>query len=265
MLMKVFEIANTYVDVAVPILTFIFGLITSKYIIFYKKYLLKKIIRVKRAKSNLVVPTRTGLLNDLFHTSLEADYITFNESILILEAQKILDELGTPVADLNLQRDIEKMDVTKNAFCLGGPLANKHVAAIFKTVIQGVKFSSHHFDDPSYSEFQDFLLPMPEDNLDRIQINGKTVLKYNRKNEGYIILIHLGKKDFKDADRAPMNIFFGNTAITTQAAMQCLSEHRKELYKRLKKNRYHYFVILPCDSDGVVNFREYLDVTNMVF
>lgn len=256
-LLKIFILLSTY----------IIGLFSTKFSGIRKKYKLKRILNLKKTSSELILPVREGhIKTDELSTSLTSNYVTYDEALILFELKKFLNELGGKITELSLSKDNQEINSLKNNFYFGGFLVNNYVRRIFKERFPMVKFTCSKYTYDTFDNIRCNLISNDSNDDKRyIQINGKNCLKYSRQEEGYIILIKMsGRKDFSESEHGTVHICFGNNSTTTLAAARCFTEHRSELYHRLKHRKNHYFAIAKC-VNGEVSFNTFKDMTDEVF
>lgn len=257
--------------VIVPIITWLIGFITTKYIIIRKRRKLQRILKLRKVETDIILPIRPGelkLTSNVSATEISNDFVTFEEALSIYDIDRVVQDAGGSCTSLTTQSNNDKTDESNNIFCIGGPLSNSRVARYFREFFPTVKFgcppNSRYINDHNRESLSNFVFVDDSDDIGTINFTNWT-FDFNRKNEGYIILARLmGKNDFGDCGHGTVHICFGNNAITTRAAAKCYSSHREELYRRLK-NEGHYFVILKCTNNGIVNFNTFRNVTDEAF
>ena len=266
------DIVSVISDV-LPLIMFIFGLATQKLYKKHRAHLLNKVLSLKKSPLEVVVGTRYGhITHNENKTSPNEEYITYKASAVLVEIYKMADTIFSKKLDdetpLVYSNDNHIQNERNNAFIIGGFLANSYVQNLFLERFTNIKFSCSEETYEKYEKLRPILEFDPEYSTSkrRICVNDKELFSYDRHNEGYLVLIKLtGKADFKNSDHGTHHICFGNTASNTLQAVCCYNDFRNEIYKRLKKRKEHYFVIIKCKRGGQLDFLNFYDLSDEVF
>lgn len=276
MIAKIIEFYQEYKSLfsaVLPIVTYLIGLFSGKLIKRYRAYTLNRILSLKKSPLEIIMPIRYGNVSPAIEkTSPLEGYITYTESKVFVEMNKIFETLVNknkretyPIL-YSSDQSIPKQ--TNNAFIIGGIFANTYVQNIFLDKFKNISFSCSRNTFLNHANISPILEEISPDNISkrRICINDDELFSYHRDNEGYVVLIKLtGKTDFLNSDHGTLHICFGNTSETTLASIQCFHNFQRELYKRLKKRKKHYFVIIKCKNGCELDFRNFYDLTDKMF
>lgn len=262
---------------------------------------LQPILEQKRRKNNLdyvlklnnndikvIIPVREGELDDDYATKLTWNkYVTFEESLVFVELQKVLEE--TRGTDFKLTTSMINPDVigtADNVICIGGPMASRIVARFFRKgeLLDKIKFRwTNRGDKDRLNKYSDFIYLADEEIIDgvtikdnEIKVNNKA-FRYDLHNqniesrEGYIFLARLiGENDFGDREHGTVHIIFGNNAACTLAAFKIFITQQRALIKKIKEKRRfgHYVFLIKCKmtiTGAEPNFKEFYDYTEECF
>lgn len=269
---------NPYFTLLITILSWFFGSLNPKLQKKYKWYKIVRLFQLKKGKTNIILPIRTGNLLDITNqkTKCDSEYIAFNESMAYSELLLLFNEVSFK-SELVVEKDIDKVPFEGNVFCVGGPLSNNQTRFLFKQIFKtnNIKFS---IADEKYKlhkdncEFKDFISSNNDINLKEsfkeeniglsyIELNNKIFFKYNREKEGYIFLLKTnGKKIFGDADIGTIHICFGSNDFYSLLAVKSYRKSIKNLYKILK-GKSEYIIIIKCSQNGDLQFNQIKDLS----
>lgn len=250
------------------LIVYVFGLFTTKLHRLHQSRLLRRILSLKKAPIEIVMPVRNGKISASSITTSPSDnYVTYAESMTIIEIYK-LSSVIRKNDDYNVVYGSSQiiMSQSNNYFFVGGYHANVFVQNLFLEKFKNVKFSCSEETFSQYQSLQPILevFSCKDPNKRRICVNGKMLFSYDHNREGYIVLIKLtGDSDFHNCDHGTYHICFGNNSKTTLAAIKCYNESLKELYGRLKTHCDHYFIVIKCINNQP-DFQDFYDITNDV-
>ena len=242
----------------------------------YEIYKLKRIMKLKRTRMfkkpvcSINWAKRSGvLINDENVRATQIprnDFVTDAEVFAAFGAYRTIFETdGEPVLSDN-------KDNNGNMFCVGGPLSNTETQELFikyfPNISFGVSQAAGYINEKNQKGIGN-VAHIDEDRNSgtiRIKTSEETkVFSFDRRHEGYIMLIRFAGVDVGDKSCGTVHVCFGNNAETTTKAAKCYTEHTNELYKRLRKRKDHYFVIIKCSKHGRIDFRSFLDITDYAF
>lgn len=254
-----------------------------------KKRSIDSILKLTSNDTKVILPIRSGELDDEFATKLESNnYVTLEESLTLIELQKILEE--TKGIGFHLKPSMinpNSIVATDNLICIGGPMATKTVASFFNRgkQLDRIKFRwTRREEKKRIKNFSDFIYvtdkEVTSDGMilvdNEMQI-GKKLFHYDlhnpikEKREGYVFLARLtGDDDFSDKDHGTVHIIFGTNADCTLAALEILVSQRKALIQKIKEKKRsgHYVFLIKCkltSTGAEVNFNEFYDYTDDCF
>ena len=274
--MNFLEVVEKYdyiLKALVLVLTWVFGKEYTKFRSELKRRKLQRLLMLRNQRTVIVAPVRSGrvkLDSNVGATEIENDFITMDEALSIYDANKLIDDVsGQCLSVSKIESSNETVSVSNNVFCIGGPLSNDYAKKQFKSFFSSIKFGhppkAKYLTNKNQKLLYDFTFEEKSDGEGCVKI-GNEAFTFDRDTEGYIILIRLlGTVDFEHREHGTVHLCFGNNSITTKAAVKCYAEHCEELYRRLRKKRGHYFVMIKCSSDGAIKFKTFVDVTDKAF
>lgn len=270
-----FNTYNPYFTILITVFSWIIGSFSPKLKKLYKGHKIVRLFKLKKGKTSIILPVRTGNLLDKTNqkTKCDSEYIAFNESMVYSEMSLLFNEIYNQ-RELSIKKDIDKSDKSSfegNVFCIGGPLSNNRTRVLFKHIFKtnSIKFSianekyKLHKDRSDFKEYivsnDDINLkePFKEENigLSYIELNNKIIFN-NREEEGYIFLLKTnGQKVFGDSDIGTIHICFGSDDFYTLIAARSYKKNIKNLYKLLK-GKDEYIIIIKCTQNGDLQFKQ---------
>ncbi len=238
----------------------------------------------KRLPIEVILPTFAGNLDYTPEETINRgtssirmyDYITLQESETLLYLHSLVNDYGIK-ADIRLKGSNDSFTIQSNKIVIGGPLNNLYLHDIFSQNSNGIytfggrfKFGVKHYwstrkRNDLFSDIQEIV--SDNENLPQLFYWDKN----GNKNSiaiphRYVILIKLNKKDIKLSNTGPMLICFGESSLTTNKSVQCLTESVYDLSKCIK-NKKHFFIIFRCTSHGDIQFTEndgIIDLTDVM-
>ena len=270
------------------IATALYAMLEPRVSIRKKKRSIDTILKFTNNDTRVILPIRSGELDDDFATKLESNrYVTLEEALTLTEIQEILEE--TKGVGYHLESSMinpDKIDATDNLICIGGPMATKVVAGYFNNgkPLDRIDFRwTRKNEKKRMANYRDFIYEADEEIIDGIKMIdnemriGKKIFRYDlhnlnkEKREGYVFLARLtGEEDFSDKDHGTVHIIFGNNSDCTLAALKVLVSRRKALIQKINENKRfgHYVFLIKCrltSTGAEVNFNEFYDFTDACF
>lgn len=266
---------NLLIDMLNGVASFFYKMIELTISVFTRQRRIKRVLSLRKSKRTLILPLREGKL----YNSDVKNYV-FEEVVALTGIVRMLS-LGGYSVDIEFE-DILLEDKmfsnmafksrnTSDYFALGGPGANRLTCMVFRKY------------------FPDFRIPCGTDSFkryeelglsDRFYVGPKEeprIILYDRQgeegrfeyckgyNSTYIVLIKLTAQDFECKDNGTIHIMFGGWPEATKAAALLYIDYEKEIYRRLKKHKKHYFIICEYCQDFGVDFSTWEDLTDIMF
>lgn len=283
---------SEFLKLLAGLLSVIAAYLTGKRIKNNHKKALKKLLRFNEdLPCKVILPSRKGYSPEYTAEQREKlaqdgqsatlyDFIAYEETQIIPYIQRMTDAIGyEDVSQISIPDDPDQELDRKNLILCGGPLSNSLVTDIFSSKATGIfSFKTDFLFGKNGRKyiiqkdmyFKDVLIECEEDS--------SCVLFYGDKNKpdqmkklvyhnGYAILIRKSGVSFSDNTHGTVLIAFGNGERQTLNAIRCLTERTECLYKRLKHRKDQFFVIVRCNSTGMLDFEgdSFLDLTDVMF
>ena len=266
--LQLFADYNYIFAIIVPIITGIAGFMLTKYNRYVKKKKINAILKLTKTDVDIIVPTRKGIVKPAGKaTPLDTFYVAFNDALALHDVIDVVQTTGHKISFRTEKSN--DFDGSKDIFCIGGPLANETVAALFKKCFASVKFGippTSIKDNPQhYESLKDFIYEEASDDVGSIYFN-KSPFNFTRGEDGCIVLIRLiGEYTLGNKEHGTVHICFGNSVATSRLASQCYTKYLPELHRRLKEIKGNYFVVLKCTDRGIIDFNSFKDYMQEVF
>ena len=263
---------NYIFAIIIPIATGIIGFMGAKYNRYVKNKKIKSILKLTNNTVDIILPTRHGEVtptND-DKTVIEAEFVALNDLRAFYDTVGVIQDSGYEVSLVSDTDTLNNSNELKNIFCIGGPVANRKVASYFRRYFTSVKFGmppDKYINDYNREALVDFIYSESSVNVGTIAF-GETEFKFKRgvRGGGCIILIRLvGEDTFGNREHGTVHICFGNTVETNKHAAKCYTKYFSEFYRRVKKIRGNYFIVLKCTNDGIIDFSSFKDYIAEVF
>ena len=244
---------------------------------FTRQRKMKRILSFKKKIRTLVLPLREGYINGVVKTknyvSDEVEAIAgIIETLSIsgysthVDFEEVLfEETGYDVMAFSNRH-------SSDYIVLGGPAGNRFTCEILRKYFPHVKLAC---GETSYKVYEELGL---SDRFYKVSDGEKkrnilyeecgTVKEYeigSGHDSTYIILIKMTSSDFQCKDNGTVHIVWGGWTRATKAAALLFIDFQKEMYRRLKKHRDHYFIVCEYCKDFGVNFERWKDLTDVMF
>ena len=262
---------NFLIDMLNGIASFFYKMIELTISIFTRQRRIKRVLSLRKAKRTLILPLREAKVYDLD----EKTYI-YEEVVALTGIVRMLAMGGYSVdiefeevlfEEIKISSMAFKSRNTSDYFVLGGPGANRFTCIILEKFFPGFKLPC---GSTTFARYEEMGIA---DRFHVVPKEGPRCILYDRKGEvgrfeyckGYIVLIKMTPKDLDCKDNGTVHIMFGEGAEETKAAALLYIDYEREIYRRLKKHKKHYFIICEYCRGFGVDFSTWEDLTDIMF
>jgi len=244
---------------------------------FTRQRRLKRILSLKNTESALIIPFRQGELMDYCAVY---KYATSQEVKASLNIMELLSVAGYPTctkyeelvfgnkkyAEMALKNKMQY-----NYFSIGGPYGNSFACYIMRRYFPEFKMScsKNTYNLCLKYEEPDFYIPC-DDGSYYIEYKDKQgelqQIRYNAKYQSdFIVLIKMTEEDFKCKGHGTIHLIWGGRADITEETTKIFLQYEKELYKRLKNRKKHYFIVCEYCKEFGIDYENWRDITDEMF
>ncbi len=244
---------------------------------FTRQRRMKRILTMKKKKRTLILPLREGYINGVVKTKnyisdeveavagiIEMLSVSGYSTHVIFE-EVVFEEKGH---DLMAFSDRHSSDY----IVLGGPAGNRFTCEILRKYFSHIQIACGESSYKTYVELgvadRFYKVCDGESRRDILYQEKGQKKKYevgNGCDSTYIILIKMTASDFQCKDNGTVHIIWGGWPQATKAAVLLFVNYEKEIYRRLKKHREHYFIVCEYCKDFGINFERWEDLTDVMF
>lgn len=262
---------NLLVEILNGVASYFYKIVELTISFFTKQRRIKRVLSLKKAKRTLILPLREGKVY-----SSDVKIYIYEEIIALTGIVKMLS-IGGYSVDIEFEevlfeeKKISNMAFksrsTSDYFVLGGPGANRFTCMILEKFFPSFKVPC---GPTTFARYEKMGI------ADRFHVgdkDGPRYILYEKKGENgrfeyrknYIVLIKMTSKDFGCKDNGTVHIMFGEGAEETKAATLLYNDYEREIYRRLKKHKKHYFIICEYCRGFGVDFNTWEDLTDIMF
>ena len=238
---------------------------------------LRKILKLKEVESILIIPLREG---ELENYGARYKFATSQEVKASLNIMKLLNCAGYPfcaryeevVFGNKSYSSMALMDERSyNIFSIGGPYGNSFACFILRRYFKNFIMSCgvDMYEKCNKFEKAEFYCPHNDDQyyVKYLDNNGEEQFIYYNQGyqSNYIVMIKMTEADFNYSVHGTVHLLWGGRADVTEAASKVFLQHEKEIYKKLKKRKKHYFIVCEYYKEFGLDFDKWYDLTDIMF